>query len=105
MSTTRMVSRTEAARLCHVSKDTICRRQSDNSFPNAEETTAGWMIPVSDLVAAGLLDPYAGHVAAPGAPDTDLEHRVEELSRQLDREREEVQFLRATLRDALGRAA
>jgi hypothetical protein len=107
MSGSPTVNRSEAAALCGVSKDTIRRRQRAGRFPNAEETDAGWMIPVADLVEAKLLDPWdldgGAEAAASAAPD--LQQRVAELTQLLERERSEVEFLRTALRDALRRAA
>jgi hypothetical protein len=107
MSTTRKVTRSEAASLCHVSKDTIRRRQADGAFPNAEELDGAWRIPVADLVAAGLIDPWAvgDDTQSDVSEVPDLQHRVAELARLLERERDEVEFLRRALCDALGKAA
>jgi hypothetical protein len=106
MSTTRTVTRSEAAHLCHVSKNTIRRRQADGHFPHAEEVDGAWMIPVADLVSAGLLDPCEGADHPTTTPDEPLlQQRVAELTQQLVRERDEVEFLRTLLREALGRAA
>lgn len=45
----------QAARECGVSVATIRRRIKDGSFPNAEQGAGGaWLIPVTDLIAAGL---------------------------------------------------
>lgn len=45
----------QAARECGVSPATIRRRLKDGSLPNAEQGARGaWLIPVTDLIAAGL---------------------------------------------------
>jgi len=48
---------TEVAELCGVSRDTIKRRNRENKFPKAWQTGEDrhWLIPVQDLVAAGLI--------------------------------------------------
>lgn len=65
----------QAARECGVSAATIRRRIKDGSFPSAEQGAKGaWLIPVTDLIAAGL------NPGQPSPPDhsqrvvTDLTH-------------------------------
>lgn len=51
-----------AANECAVSRDTIKRRRAAGAFPNAfQNSQRQWVIPVSDLIAAGL---------RPGTPKT-----------------------------------
>ncbi|MFB6878962.1 helix-turn-helix domain-containing protein [Streptomyces sp. NPDC056323] len=66
MSTTRpMLTQREAATACGVSRTTIRRRQAGD-LPNAvEDPRRGWLIPVEDLLAAGL------RLNAPAGPDAD----------------------------------
>lgn len=45
----------EAATQCNVSRSTMRRRREEGAFPNAYLDSAGsWMIPLADLLAAGL---------------------------------------------------
>jgi len=45
----------KAANECGVSRDTIKRRRAAGGFPNAyQDGRSQWMIPVTDLLAAGL---------------------------------------------------
>lgn len=43
-----------AATECAVSRSTIRRYREAGKFPNAEKTSHGWVIPLTDLLAAGL---------------------------------------------------
>ncbi|MFJ7280678.1 hypothetical protein [Kitasatospora sp. NPDC098663] len=52
-----------AAAACGVSVSTVRRRRENGDFPGAQKTEAGWLIPLEDLLAAGL------RVNAPSAPD------------------------------------
>lgn len=57
---------TEAAQQCGVSRTTIKRRLDGGAFPNAEKDSSGrWLIPVSDLTAAGF------HPGKPGKAHPD----------------------------------
>jgi hypothetical protein len=69
-STGRFVTRREGARICGCSYDSIRRRQADRADPNAEERDGAWLIPMSDLVAAGDLDPTAPTEPARHDPDS-----------------------------------
>lgn len=58
MSTSRYVTKAEAAVLCGRSASAIQRHRREECFPNHRYAEDGTLeIPVSDLVAAGLLDP------------------------------------------------
>lgn len=61
MGTAETFTMSEAAELCGVSVDTIKRRRRDGVFPRATRrdgtTTGAWVIPVGDLVDAGLYTP------------------------------------------------
>lgn len=69
--TTPYYTQQEASELCDVSIDTIRRRRRDGRFPNAvqREATADpqrpWIIPLDDLIEAGLYELAAGGVPAP----------------------------------------
>jgi hypothetical protein len=87
------LSRRDAAARCGVHVDTI--RRHEKNFPNKVQRDGKWMIPVSDLVAAGLLDPFANNehveeIAARSRAERDLialrqEHAV--LKARFDAER------------------
>lgn len=65
MSTSRpMLTQQEAAAACGVSRTTIRRRREDGKLPNAVlDPHRGWLVPVEDLLAAGL------RLNAPAPPD------------------------------------
>lgn len=106
----------QAAALCACTIQTLRRRLAAGRLPNAHlEGVPGdskWLIPVRDLVTAGLL--AAGQVAADGAvPDLTgaqqghLQHLVEEnrrLAETVTELRRDVAFLRSLLTEK-GQAA
>jgi len=58
-----LLTLSDAAAACSVSRSTIRRRREDGAFPNAVQDEAGaWRIPVDDLLAAGM------HLRRMGAP-------------------------------------
>lgn len=66
----------EAAESCGVSRSTMRRKRESGAFPNAYTDSAGaWIIPLSDLLAAGLTPGKSSpeHGAQNGAP-TSTEH-------------------------------
>ena len=98
-STERFVTRKEAARLCGCSYDSIRRRQAEGAYPNAVERDGAWVIPVSDLVAAGDLDPTAPAEAPPadrhgGGGDA---VRIARLEAALAAAESEIEFQRGLL--------
>jgi len=115
------LSRVDAARACDVSVDTIKRRQKAGSFPNARQVglDRSWVIPVRDLVDAGLLPAAAlalpaqpAHLESPAARATSsatTAHMAEALAEirglraELARAQDEIAFLRQLV--AVGRAA
>ena len=100
MSAERMVTRREASKLTAFSYDTIRRRQDDGAYPNAVLDENGtWLIPVSDLVAAGDLDPTAPHEApAPAlSGGSDVDTRVAVLQAELESAQAELEFNRMLL--------
>ena len=100
MSAERMVTRREAAKLTAFSYDTIRRRQDDGVYPNAVLDEHGtWLIPVSDLVAAGDLDPTSSHDASSSTVSggSDVDARVAVLQAELERAQAELEFNRALL--------
>lgn len=73
----------EAAQQCEVSRSTIRRYRDQGKFPNAEKTLEGWVIPVNDLISAGLKPgkPKAGDdvLTEQGQPDTSIAQELIEL--------------------------
>ena len=71
------LGRLEAADACHVSVDTIKRRLKAGAFPHAHQVglDRSWLIPVRDLVDAGLLP--ASALALPAATKTPARVAVE----------------------------
>lgn len=93
----------EAARVAGVSVSTLRRRRDDLAAAGAVIDSSGWQVPITALIAAGLISgegqhhdiddaPSAGTETATEAPGSDLgavvrvrelEQRVQELSEQL----------------------
>jgi len=98
-STERFVTRREAARLCGISYDSIRRRQAEGAYPHAEERDGAWVIPVSDLVAAGDLDPTAPVEAPPADRDSGGGDavRIARLEAALAAAESEIEFQRGLL--------
>jgi hypothetical protein len=98
-STERFVTRREAARLCGISYDSIRRRQAEDAYPNAVERDGAWVIPVSDLVAAGDLDPTAPVEAPPAHRDSEGGDavRIARLEAALAAAESEIEFQRGLL--------
>lgn len=66
-----LITMTQAAKLCGVNKSTIVRRRQRGDFPQAQQKDDGtWLIPVTDLIAAGLTD----KIGQPGTTDSPNEH-------------------------------
>lgn len=111
------LGRLEAAEACDVSIDTIKRRLKAGAFPHARQVglDRSWVIPVRDLVDAGLLP--ASALALPAAPKTPTRAAVQPhspltpsipasaqlaealaeirgLRAELDRAQDEIAFLR-----------
>lgn len=87
---------TAAATACRVSRDVMRRRLDAGRFPNAhrdpDRPGRPWLVPVADLVAAGLTP------EAPTAPPTAAAHPLEDTRRQ------ELAALRADLERTRHRA-
>ncbi|MQS18087.1 helix-turn-helix domain-containing protein [Streptomyces kaniharaensis] len=64
----------DAAAACGVSVSTIRRYREGGRFPGAEKVDSGWLIPLEDLLAAGL------RVNAPSGPDEQPVSGVSDLS-------------------------
>jgi hypothetical protein len=101
MSAERWWRQKEAAELCGCSYDTIRRRRKNGDFGECRQESPGdhsaeWLIPISGLVAAGLLDP----VAAGSDPEAVLgrreAERLFEVARlELERTKAELEAARA----------
>lgn len=82
---------TEAAERCQVSRSTIRRYREQARFPNAfKDPRSGWMVPLTDLLAAGLNPAAPPAHDEPNAPLTEHAHASIEHA-------QEVAQLRATL--------
>ncbi|MFD3923905.1 helix-turn-helix transcriptional regulator [Streptomyces sp. NPDC058595] len=94
MSTRPMLTQREAAAACGVSRTTIRRRREAGDLPNSvQDEVRGWLIPVDDLLAAGLRlhAPSDPDKAAPSSPagqdadvDVDQEHDAIALRAELE---------------------
>lgn len=113
----RLVSQRQAAELVGCSKDTIIRARLARRFPRAHLDGHTWLVPVGDLIAAGLYDPAAeeagvprpAHGRSPAQP-VNLElaraqARIVALEELVARQDDELRFLRQLTTDTLGRRA
>lgn len=80
----------EAAQRCDVSRSTIRRYRESGKFPNAVKRSGEWVVPVEDLLAAGLRP-----TAPPSeqAPPTEQAHPEPEQVTQLERRVIELEAL------------
>lgn len=87
-------SAAEAARRCGVGRATIQRALTAGRIPGAEQTDAGWSIPIEGLLAAGFnpsapsppedaAPPAREHDRAAAEPVTEQARRIAELEREL----------------------
>lgn len=82
------LSQKQAAEACGVSEATIRRRRAAGKLPNAvEDGNGGFLIPVTDLIAAGLMDRVTVTPSRTQS-DTDLPSRVTQLEHELELERQ-----------------
>ncbi|MFF9594239.1 helix-turn-helix transcriptional regulator [Streptomyces sp. NPDC014646] len=93
MSTTRpLLTQREAAAACGVSRTTIRRRREAGDLPGAvQDPQRGWLIPVDDLLAAGL---RLHAPAPPDVPSKDAEHDQEQEEQQVVALRAELDRMR-----------
>ena len=82
----------EAAQHCLVSRSTVRRYRETGKFPNAvKDPERGWIVPVGDLLAAGLRPgrstPHVEHAQSENDPAHDLAQRIQQLETQLTVER------------------
>lgn len=94
----------EAARVCGVSVSTIRRKRLELAEHGAAQTAKGWQIPVTALIAVGLMGRTTPPPETPSAdaPDAPSEAPV---TPPVDGLREELDVLRSQLADAERRAA
>ena len=117
----RSVTQREAADLARCSKDTIVRTRQAGRFPHARLDGHAWMIPIADLVVAGLYDPATGATLDPPTPAREEpEHpgavpasmelaraqaRIAALEDLVARQDDELRFLRQLATDTLAKKA
>ncbi|MDA8072067.1 MAG: helix-turn-helix domain-containing protein [Actinomycetota bacterium] len=117
----RFVTQREAAELAGCSKDTIVRTRQAGRLPHARLDGHTWMIPIADLVVAGLYDPATGAMPDapprareepehPGAVPTSMElaraqARIAALEDLVARQDAELAFLRQLATDTLAKKA
>jgi hypothetical protein len=112
-----MVTQRQAAELAGCSKDTIIRARLAHRFPRAYLHEHSWMLPVGDLVAAGLYDPAANETSVPrSAHDQNpaslanielarAQARISALEDLVARQDDELRFLRQLTTETLVRNA
>jgi hypothetical protein len=104
-----------AAELADCSKDTIIRARRAGRFPHAKLRGGAWMVPIDDLATAGLYDPITSvNGSSSTTRDGDTAGAVVELARALtrvaaleevvERQDEELRFLRQLMTESVGKA-
>ena len=117
----RFVTQREAGDLARCSKDTIVRTRQAGRLPHARLDGHTWMIPIADLVVAGLYDPATGAMpdapaGAPLEPESQgavpasmelarAQARIAALEDLVARQDDELRFLRQLATDTLARKA
>ena len=116
----RLLSQLEAARLAGCSRDTIARARRAGRLPDARLQDGHWVIPLTNLMAAGLYHPaQPGDALTPEAPADDppaeIEHPTLQLARAetriaglealVARQDDELRFLRLTVETLAKRGA
>ena len=116
----RLLSQLEAARLAGCSRDTIARARRAGRLPDARLQDGHWVIPLTNLMAAGLYHPaQPGDALTPEAPADDppaeIEHPTLQLARAetriaglealVSRQDDELRFLRLTVETLAKRGA
>lgn len=94
----------EAARVCGVSVSTIRRKRLELAEHGAAQTAKGWQIPVTALIAVGLMGRTTPPAETPSAATPD-NHRDTPLEPPADALRQELDRLRSQLAEAERRAA
>jgi hypothetical protein len=112
-----LLTQREAAELIGCSKDTIIRARLARRFPRAQLDGHTWLVPVGDLIAAGLYDPSAEEEGAPRPAHGQnpvqpvsmelarAQARITALEELVARQDDELRFLRQLATDTLGRRA
>lgn len=98
----------EAARVCGVSVSTIRRKRLELAEHGAAQTAKGWQIPVTALIAVGLMSRTTAPPETPSDPTPDTLHGTPNdvpLRAPADTLRQELDTLRSQLMDAERRAA
>lgn len=112
MTSETLYNLTQVAELTKLSLPTLRKYLRENRFPNAKQATKGkvlvWAIPLTDLVAAELIDRVSGSAnsAQPTAP-LSREDRLEALAERAGRLEAELASMRETvevLKDSLEQA-
>ena len=88
----RWLTRAEAAELCGRSVDTLRRHQREGRLPGVRRHDGVTLIPVRDLVTAGLLDPSI--LDEVGDPHALLASRREAEEAETQRAAEQVELVR-----------
>ena len=117
----RSVTQREAADLARCSKDTIVRTRQAGRLPHARLDGHTWIIPIADLVVAGLYHPATGATpdtpartpeepGDPCAPPVSMElaraqARIAALEDLVARQDDELRFLRQLATDTLAKKA
>lgn len=116
MTSETLYNLSQVSELTKLSLPTLRKYLKENRFPNAKQTTKGkvlvWAIPLTDLVAAELLDKVSSpdNSAQPTAPLSRedrleaLAERAGRLEAELAQMRETVKALEATIEQATKRA-
>lgn len=120
--TERLLGQVEAAKLVGCSRDTIVRARRSGRLPGARLNDGRWVIPLADLVAAGLCRPpgtaaepaspmgasTAGPPPAVADPAVELaraEARIAGFEQLVARQDDELRFLRLTVDTLAKRSA
>lgn len=113
MTSETLYNLTQVAELTKLSLPTLRKYLRENRFPNAKQATKGkvlvWAIPLTDLVAAELIDRVTGLNTASAAVAAPLsrEDRLEALAERAGRLEAELASMRETvevLKDSLEQA-
>lgn len=103
----RIVTMRRASELCEVSFATVKRRRLDGRLPGAYQDPSNghgrWVLPICDLVTAGLLDPDRVARVMPLEPEPEsggsavagMDTRLEVLRAELGARTDEIAFLRS----------
>jgi hypothetical protein len=107
-----LVTQREAAELVGCSKDTVIRARLAGRLPHARLEYHTWVLPVTDLIAAGLCDPGISKTNGPRGHSQEAaslasvelvraQERVAALEDVVARQDDELRFLRRLTADTL----